>query len=172
MGKFERIGWGPVRNEAHDLGTDLLVQARDSRRFDRGLIVGAQVKAGPTYFEDEERDEDGAVVGWWYYEPGAAHFDDWVTHCLPHLLVLHDLHADVSHWVHVTADRVTRTGKGCKILVPADQTIDREHLDDLLSVAARQRAAPAIEGTPRAIARGRRWGRGVGPNTGHSVWVR
>ena len=32
------------RNADHDLGTDLLVQARDERRFDRGLIVGVQVK--------------------------------------------------------------------------------------------------------------------------------
>jgi hypothetical protein len=146
-GKFQRIGWGPVPNDVHDLGTDLFVQARDSRRFDRGLIVGAQVKAGPTWFEDEERDENGQVLGWWYYEPGAEHFDAWVIHCLPHLLVLHDLDNDVSHWVHVTAERVTRTGRGCKILVPADQTIDLEHVDDLLAVAGRQRAAPTIEGT-------------------------
>lgn len=147
MGKFERIGWGPVRNEAHDLGTDLLVQARDSRRFDRGLIVGVQVKAGPTWFETEERDQDGGMVGWWYYESDAKHFDDWVTHGLPHLLILHDLEKDVSYWVHVTSDRVARTGKGCKILVPADQTVDREHLDDLLAVAAQQKAAPTVEGS-------------------------
>lgn len=61
--KFQRIGWGPVPNEAHDLGTDLLVQARDRRRFDRGLVVGAQAKAGLSWFEDEERDEDGEVKG-------------------------------------------------------------------------------------------------------------
>ena len=41
--KFEMIGWAPARNEAHDLGTDLLVAARDFRRFDRGLIAGVQV---------------------------------------------------------------------------------------------------------------------------------
>jgi hypothetical protein len=49
-GAFERIGWGPVPNTQHDLGTDLFIQARDARSFDRGLIVGAQVKAGPSYF--------------------------------------------------------------------------------------------------------------------------
>src|SRR6266508_1723082 len=141
MGKFERIGWGPVRNEAHDLGTDLLVQARDSRRFGRGLIVGVQVKAGPAWFENQERDKNGAVLGWWYYESHAEHFDDWVTHGLPHLLTLHHLETDVSYWVHVTPERVTRTGKGCKILVPADQTVDSEHLDNLLTVAAQQKAA-------------------------------
>lgn len=145
--KFERIGWGPVPNQAHDLGTDLLVQARDRRRFDRGLIVGVQVKAGTSWFEDEERDAKGGVLGWWYYEPGAAHFDDWVTHGLPHLLVLHNLECNTSYWVHVTAARVIRTGKGCKILVPSDQTIDEAHVEDLLHVAGQQKAAPRIEGT-------------------------
>lgn len=145
--KFQRIGWGPVPNKEHDLGTDLLVQARDRRRFDRGLIVGAQIKGGPRWFRDPEHAPDGAVLGWWYYESHTSHFDDWVTHGLPHLLVLHDLDENVSYWVHVTADRVTRTGKGCKILVPAEQTIDADHVDDLLGVAALQKAAPSIEGT-------------------------
>lgn len=159
--KFERIGWGPVPNHAHDLGTDLLVQTRDRRRFDRGLIVGAQVKAGSSWFSEEERGESGQLEGWWYYEPETDHFDAWVTHGLPHLLVLHDLDANVSYWAHVTADRVTRTGKGCKILVPVSQTIDDEHLEELLAVAARQKASPAIEGTAfhasaQAVAPGRR----------------
>jgi hypothetical protein len=159
--KFERIGWGPVQNSAHDLGTDLLVAARDARRFERGLVIGAQVKAGQSWFDDEQRDGSGAVMGWWYYEPGVDHFDDWVTHGLPHLLILHDLDLNVSYWVHVTADAITRTGKGCKILVPAGQTIDNEHLEELLDVAAKQRARPILEGTSfaasvRAIPPGRR----------------
>ena len=43
---FERLGWGPLENSSHDLGTDLFLQARDERRFDRGLFVGAQAKGG------------------------------------------------------------------------------------------------------------------------------
>ena len=144
---FEAIGWGPVRNADHDLGTDLLVQARDQRRFDRGLIVGVQVKAGPSYFRRRKRDKGNRVLGWWYYESDAKHFDDWVTHSLPHLLVLHCLTERKSYWAHVTADRVTRTGRGCKILVPADQTINEEHAGALFAVACEQKTNPVIEGT-------------------------
>lgn len=144
---FERIGWGPIPNEAHDLGTDLLVQARDLRRFDRGLIIGVQVKAGESWFSDPVQDEDGNLVGWSYYESGTAHFDDWVKHCLPHVLVLHDLAARVSYWVHVTADQVIGTGKGCRIVVPVAQTVDEAHREGLLAVAALQRAASPLEGT-------------------------
>ena len=143
---FARIGWGPVPNAEHDLGTDLLVHARDARRFERGLIVGVQVKAGPAFFSRPKKD-NGEISGWWYSESGADHFDDWVAHGLPHLLVLHDLEERVSFWVHVTAEAVKSTGRGCKILVPRAQTLDEVHADDLFAVACKQKAAPAIEGT-------------------------
>jgi hypothetical protein len=146
MSAFQRIGWGPVQNTVHDLGTDLFVQARDARSFDRGLIVGAQVKSGPSYFR-EPSVVDGVVEGWWYYEPGVEHFHDWVMHGLPHLLVLHDLDIRVSYWVHITAEAVESTGRGAKIFVPAHQTIDREHLDDLMAVAASHKSTIALEGT-------------------------
>ena len=158
--KFERIGWGPVRNSDHDLGTDLLVLARDPRRFDRGLIVGVQVKTGPSYFSRPVR-KNGEITGWWYSEAGTEHFDDWVMHCLPHLVVLHDLDTNTSYWVEVTSDEIVSTGTGCKIPVPKDQTIDRENLEELLGVAAKQKVPPPLEGTAlsgvgRAIPPGRR----------------
>ena len=145
---LQRIGWGPViHNASHDLGTDLLAQARGLGLFNLGLLVGLQVKGGPSYFQDPAYDEDGTVIGWWYYQPNTSHFDDWVRHGQPHLLVLHDLDTRTSYWVHVTANAVQVTGKGAKILVPADQTIDPEHLDDLLAVAATQKQAIPLEGT-------------------------
>jgi hypothetical protein len=144
---FERINWGPVFNTLHDLGSDLFVQARDARRFDRGLPVGVQVRAGPSYFDRPDYAEDGSLVGWWHYESELDHFDDWVTHGLHHLLVLHDLDTRTSYWVHVTAEAIESTGKGAKILVPAGQTIDPEHLDDLLAVAAAHKPVISLEGT-------------------------
>ncbi len=144
---FERINWGPVPNAQHDLGTDLFVMARDARGFDLGLVVGVQVKAGPSYFKQPDHAEDGSLRGWWYYEPHADHFDAWVTHGLPHLLVLHNLETRTSYWVHVTAERVESTGQGAKILVPVDQTIDPEHLDALLAIAASHKPVIGLEGT-------------------------
>lgn len=146
-GKFKRIGWNPVRNSSLELGTDYLIEARDFRRRSRGLIVGAQVKAGPTYFKLPRREADGTESGWWYYESDTDHFDDWVTHGLPHLLVLYDLDTQTAYWAHVTASAVESTGQGCKILVPASQTVEPEHADDLFAVACKQNAALSIEGT-------------------------
>lgn len=144
-GDFRRLGWGPIPNAFHDLGTDLFIQVRDERRFDRGLIVGAQVKGGHSWFQQPAIDDDGNTRGWWFYEPSVDHFDDWVTHGLPHLVVLHDFVRRESYWVHVTAERCIVTGKGCKILVPKSQTVDPAHRDALLDVARAQRAASSYE---------------------------
>lgn len=144
---FERMNWGPVSNTPHDLGTDLFVQARDARRFDRGLPLGVQVRAGSSYFDQPAYAEHGSLLGWWHYESELDHFDDWVPHGLRHLLVLHDLATRISYWVHVSAEAIESTGKGAKILVPASQTIDPEHLDDLLAVAASHKPVISLEGS-------------------------
>lgn len=148
MGAFERIGWAPVEvKEKHDLGTDLLVAARDARRFDRGLLIGVQVKSGPSWFLDQCRDEAGNVTGWWYRENEPSHFDYWVKHQLPHLVILYDLDSRCAYWVHVTAQRCVPTGKGVKIAVPADQRIDARGVDALFEVASSQRATISLEGS-------------------------
>ncbi|WP_433207079.1 DUF4365 domain-containing protein [Dactylosporangium sp. CS-047395] len=144
---FRRIHWAPVVNSRGDLGTDLFVQVRDERRFSLGLVVGVQVKAGPSWFDDPALDAGGAVIGWWFYEPDKRHFDEWVEHGLPHLVVLHDLDKQVSYWSHVTAAAVQSTGKGSKILVPITQTIDAEHAHALIEVAATMRVGVALQGT-------------------------
>ena len=46
--KLERLGWCVAPNPRHDVGTDLWLTARDSRLFDLGLAIGAQVKGGPS----------------------------------------------------------------------------------------------------------------------------
>lgn len=143
-----RLGWGvsPVPQE-HDLGTDLLAAVRDDRLFDTGLLVGVQVKAGPSFFEQPHSDEAGNIDGWWYYEDTPDHFDYWVKHQAPHLLVLYDFDAKKAYWVHVTPDRCVSTGKGVRILVPANQSLEPSHAGALLAVAVTKRASISLEGT-------------------------
>ena len=121
--------------------------ARDERRFDLGNVVGAQVKAGPSYFDEPKRDRDGNLVGWWFRDDDRQHIDTWLAHSLPHLVVLYDLDARIAYWVHVTADNLVPTGIGAKILVPVANMVDREHRQALLDVAASQRPRIELEGT-------------------------
>jgi hypothetical protein len=150
---FARIRWGTAPNPDHDLGTDLFLMARDRRFFDLGLMVGAQVKAGHAsdpkakYFNGKVKDRStGEAIGWTFRDT-REHFEYWLDHQLPHLVVLHDLDTKTSYWVHVTPDRVRYTKKGAKIFVPAANTVDPEHLDALLEVAASEVARAEWEGS-------------------------
>lgn len=144
--QFERLRWGAVLNSEHDLGTDLWLMARDTRRFELGALVGAQVKSGISWFGEPEV-VDGSVVGWWFRESDHDHFAYWTDHSVPHIVVLNRPSDDKSFWVHVTPSRVVPTGKGRKILVPADATIDEDHLDELLDVAMSHAQFPQWQGS-------------------------
>lgn len=144
---FERLGWGVAENARHDLGTDLFVMARDQRLFDLGLIVGVQVKAGPSYFREPDHDSSGSLLGWWFRDNDRSHIDAWLSHGLPHVLVLHDLQTRLSYWVHITQEVVVATGQGAKVRVPLAQTIQEEHRAALMAVAATPRPRVAWEGT-------------------------
>lgn len=87
-GQFEAIGWGAVANPEHDLGTDLWLMARDARRFDLKALVGAQIKTGDSFFHECALGDDGLVIGWWFRED-TEHFDHWISHSVPHIIVLH-----------------------------------------------------------------------------------
>lgn len=157
---FTDLGWGPSENTRHDLGIDLFLQVRDERRFDRMILLAAQVKSGPSYFGAPTSDDQGACTGWWYAESDARHFEDWVQHALPHLLVMHDDATRTSYWAHVTKEAVQSTGDGFKIHVPIHQKVELSNRDTLLEVAASAKQQPVLQGTSfaagaRAVAPGR-----------------
>ena len=135
------LGCGPVDNPPpHDLGTDLWVQVLDERLFNRGLVVGAQVKTGTSYFNEPVVEEDGTVSGWVHRED-VAHFDDWVRHGLPHFLILRDRADRKSSWLPVSPDAVSVTGKRCKVAVPAVDPLGGDPFDDSFRAAAPVHAA-------------------------------
>ena len=145
--KFLEIGWGTITDKSDDLGTDLLLKARNSRRLDLGLYLGVQIKSGPSYFNRPKKGDHGEPTGWWFAESNTDHFDYWLRQRVPHLLVLHNLDSNISYWVHITGSAVSPTENGCKILVPATQTIDAEHRDDLMAVAYQQGSVNELEGS-------------------------
>ncbi|MGA4980336.1 DUF4365 domain-containing protein [Streptomyces cinereoruber] len=160
MADFTDLAWGPVENSRHDLGIDLFLQVRDERRFDRTVLVTAQVKAGASYFSEPVTDDQGNCTGWWYAESDARHFGDWIQHALPHLLVLHDETTRTSYWAHVTREAVVSTGDGFKIQVPVHQKVEPACRDALTEVAVSGKQPPVLQGTSfaagaKAVAPGR-----------------
>jgi hypothetical protein len=147
LAQFERLGWGGVIDSRHDTGTDLYLRPRDARRYELGAVMGAQIKTGPSYFGSPQKDTDGEIIGWWFAEDDREHFDYWLRHALPHVVILRDQDRSRSYWVHVTPERVVSTGKGAKILVPASQFIDVDQNEALSDVALTQLPTPSWDGT-------------------------
>ena len=75
-GKFTRIGWGLAEVTRHDNGIDLFLMARDERLFDLGLTLGAQMKAGPSYFREPQKSNKGELEGWWFRDSDGQHLSD------------------------------------------------------------------------------------------------
>jgi Domain of unknown function (DUF4365) len=148
VAKFTRINWGFAEIAKHDNGIDVFLLARDDRRFDLGLTLGAQIKSGPSYFtRPKHGNQSGELEGWWFNDSDGEHLADMVAHGLPQLLVLYNLDRQIAYWVHVNAEAVMSTGKGAKILVPITQTVDEAHRQALLSIASVTRPQPAWEGS-------------------------
>jgi len=141
------VGWGVADNPFHDLGTDLWLMARDARRFDLGLLVGAQVKTGPSFFGEPVHGETGDLKGWWFRESTRDHFSYWLQHSVPHIIVLHNPTTGESYWAPITDKTVELTPKGGKVLVPRSNVVAAECLDELVAFATSQRATPAWEGS-------------------------
>jgi len=162
-GQLELIHQGPLDvPRDHDLGLDLLIQMRDERRFDAGLLLGAQVKTGRAelsepavpgrrrggkYFSEPVKDDQGEVTGWWLRFGDSKHLDIWNHHALPVIVVLYDLDTHLSHWAHVQPDDTCQTGRSFKIFVPRGQGLDAAHLPELLKVAASKRRELSWEGS-------------------------
>ncbi|MDO5081143.1 DUF4365 domain-containing protein, partial [Buchananella hordeovulneris] len=147
LAQFERLGWGGVIDSRHDTGTDLYLWPRDARRYELGAVMGAQVKTGSSYFKSPQKDTEGTITGWWFAEDDREHFDYWLRHALPHVVILRDQDRNFSFWVHVTPEQVVSTGKGAKILVPSSQTVDADHNEALSDVALTQLPTPTWDGT-------------------------
>lgn len=61
--------------------------------------------------------------------------------------MLYNLDTQIAYWAHVTSEAVQSTGKGAKILVPCVNTVDEEHRQALLDVAAATRPQPEWQGS-------------------------
>ncbi|WP_354697171.1 hypothetical protein DSM112329_02801 [Paraconexibacter sp. AEG42_29] len=142
---FADLDWpGTLTTSAQDLGTDILVAARD-RRFHRGEYLGVQCKAGSSNLDEPIR-ENGQHVGWWV-RVEVKHAAYWADNALPHVLVLYDYTTKLCHWAPLTQETIESTGVGRKVRVPAANVVCGEQHDELLAVAATIRPAVPLEGT-------------------------
>ncbi len=150
--QFELMGWGVIPNAFHDVGTDLVLMPRDRDLMDLTIFMGAQVKTsvnadpGTKYFSEPVKDADGEITGWWFRESKRDHFEYWLESD-PHLIILVDREEAKSYWAHISETAVVWTDKGAKIFVPRQNTVDKNHLDELTAIATSGPRGPNWEGS-------------------------
>jgi len=135
MAKFAALGWGPVQNGPYDLGTDIYVQTYDDAGNDLRILLGVQVKSGPTAFRSTVMAPEGVITGW-RFSIDQDHFEHWADHQIAHIIVLCDIENHQAYWQNLTSENVEQTGKQPQIFVPVDNTLDRDHLSALTNIAA------------------------------------
>ncbi len=93
-----------------------------------GRLIALQIKSGPNFFQEEV--ENGFV-----FRGDQDHLNYWLEHSLPVLLLLVDLTNRKIHWVQVTPQAITSTGKGWKIIVPKTKVLNSDALKELAQIA-------------------------------------
>lgn len=142
---FEDLGWGPLPTDKHDLGTDLFVQLRGDDLTDFGMMIGAQVKTGDSWFSEPTR--INGRPGWWFREPDKRHLAYWADHHVPHIIVLQDAARRRRHWARLDRKTIEVAGKGIRVFVPEDQQLSTGAKSIWIEIAAEARKLQSFEGS-------------------------
>ncbi|WKU03505.1 DUF4365 domain-containing protein [Micromonospora sp. HUAS LYJ1] len=118
----KRLRWIFREQSIADYGIDGHLEVVSDDDHVTGKLIGAQIKSGPSWFSKK------APGGWTFNESNLKHYNYWLGHSLPVIVVLHDPATEKLYWQvvdHSTA-RVTRdgSGKGFNIIVPAANVLD------------------------------------------------
>ncbi|PWR11833.1 hypothetical protein DKT69_25730 [Micromonospora sicca] len=117
-----------------DYGVDAHFEVVSENDRVTGRLIGAQIKSGESYLEP--------VAGGWNFTKGKLkHYNYWLGHSLPIVLILHDPRDDKLYWQVVDETTATVTGAGFKVFVPASNVLDISAKPKLEDLARRAGAA-------------------------------
>ncbi|MDO4792093.1 MAG: DUF4365 domain-containing protein [Buchananella hordeovulneris] len=128
--QFEELGWIATPIKYQDTGTDLYLCPRDADGNEMPVLIGAQIKSGPSFFKYPKKDKRRNTIGWTFYSD-RKHADRWLDHPLPHIIVLYDHKTRIAYWNLITRESVRKTKKGYAIFVPKDKLITQELAEQL-----------------------------------------
>lgn len=128
-----KLGWIFREQSTSDFGVDAHIEVREES-FPTGALVGLQIKSGPSYLRELSGD---CIV----FRDTQQHFEYWLNHVLPIVVVIHDAELSRSYWQVVTASNVVSTGKRWKLRVPRSQCLedaDETQIGSLRRIASAQ----------------------------------
>lgn len=142
---FHDLGW-KIAEDMQDVGTDFYVSPTDQQGELLGLMMGVQVKTGRSYFQSKELSDKGEIVGWWYRQSNLKNEKYWLGHALPHIILLCDYDAKNCYWAELSEDAIERTGKGLKILIPANNVLNENTNSRLIQSLQERSRVTNLEG--------------------------
>lgn len=116
-----------------DVGIDAHIERVEDDGTPSGQLLAAQIKSGKGNFHETK---DAYV-----YYINEAHYDYWMKHSLPVILVGHIPDSNETLWVAVNESTVKETPKGWKVSLPKTATLNSD---------SRRELTRLFDGTPRA----------------------
>jgi hypothetical protein len=111
-----------------DYGIDAHIEIVDSQEV-TGKLIAVQIKSGKSYFKNEN--DEGFI-----FRGDIEHYNYWVNHSLPVILVLCDTDTKVCYWVQIREDNVEHVSPNSwKITVPKKQVLNRNSSYELMKIS-------------------------------------
>ena len=99
-----------------DYGVDAQIETIENG-YATGKLIAVQIKSGESYFE--ETTSEGIV-----FRGERKHYDYWLNHSLPVIIVLYNPKNDKCYWNVVNSETATLTSKNWKIEVPFSNLLE------------------------------------------------
>lgn len=115
-GAFLDFGWIFREQHTSDIGIDAQVELIDDDNV-TGKLIAIQIKSGEGNFTETKS-------GYRYYG-SLAHYDYWLSHSLPVLLIAHIPRVGKNFWMNVSEKTAKKTQKGWSILIPKENILDK-----------------------------------------------
>lgn len=134
-----QLGWLFRQQPIADAGIDAQIETVFND-VPTGRLLGVQIKAGSSFFEERTPDRDG----WVFREGTQRHRRYWSRYRLPVILVLYDIDTHAAYWQLITEGTAVVTGSGFKVIVPRSQRLDAGAAEALAALA--RQALPDLLG--------------------------
>ncbi|EOT44867.1 DUF4365 domain-containing protein [Enterococcus columbae] len=110
-----------------DYGIDAQIETFD-RGYASGRLIAVQIKSGDSYFDEVT---NGNII----FRGDIKHYNYWINHSLPVILVLYNPQDDKCYWKEVNEETAVLTDKSWKIEIPMTNVLDRSAKSQLVRIA-------------------------------------
>ena len=126
---FEEIGFVFRNQPIANYGIDAIIEPK-GERYLSGKMIAVQIKSGESFLDEGKEDY---VV----FRGDSTHYNYWINHALPVIVVLHNPLTGEIIWECITRETAIKCKTGWKTNIPRKQVL-KDSRDKLFNLAAKQ----------------------------------